>query len=75
MADQFVCCSYLDYEDGSASVAALARGDLETCKRVMDMTPGVTYSGNRKAISASIEILPAATFDRLMKGDIGHQTN
>lgn len=73
---EFVCASIIDYEDGASAVVAVHRGDLESCKKVMDMTPGVTYVPNwRKARSASIEIIPATTFDACMADAIAHQSN
>lgn len=75
MSDQFVCVSYIDYEDGGSGVMVLHRGDFESCKWVLDATPAVTYTNDKRAVGASLEIMPADVFDAVMKDVLAQRHN
>lgn len=57
---EFVCCSVIEFSDGGEeSVTVLERGSKETCERVADLIPAVSYSGKRPMKAAYMVVTEA----------------
>lgn len=54
---RFICGYIIEFTDGGEPEGAvLHEGTLDECERVMEMIPGVSYSGSRPIKSARMAI-------------------
>jgi hypothetical protein len=54
----FMCVSCIEFADtGSVSAQPLHVGDLQSCERVADMLPAISYSGDRPVKKAWMSII------------------
>lgn len=55
---EFMCVSCIEFDDGgSVSAQPLHVGDRESCERVADLIPAVSYSGDRPVKRAWMSII------------------
>lgn len=55
---EYVCGSLLVFDDQSAQGMILHRGGRESCDKVADMIPAVSYNGEKRIAESRLLIMP-----------------
>lgn len=58
--NDFICGSFLAFDDNTAEGMVLHRGDRASCERMADMIPALAYNGSKHVIESQLLVLSEA---------------
>lgn len=74
MADDFVLCSVLAFDDDTLSVQLLHRGTKQSCVDTAEFINALSYNGPKRVVESCVRWMPFEAYEAAIRGDIDAAT-